>query len=46
MLDILMKDGDLVITRGGDIVLADSVLYGIPSAVGKETVADKAADEV
>lgn len=29
MLDILMKEGDLVITRGGDIVLADSVRQAI-----------------
>lgn len=29
MLDILMKEGDLVITKGGDIVLADSVRQAI-----------------
>ena len=29
MLDILMKEGDLVITQGGDIVLADSVRQAI-----------------
>lgn len=29
MLDILMKEGDLVITAGGDIVLADSVRQAI-----------------
>ena len=29
MLDILMKEGDLVVTKGGDIVLTDSVRQAI-----------------